>query len=248
MGVVFYFVPPGEFLRSLFSLNPSNVASGFFFYLLSQVARALRWKLILKEISFLNLFLINSINIMTNNILPARSGELSWFIYASRLGVKLKTSLKAFFIARGLDLLAIAIASLSFFKPVFGVALLIFSFLGLFLLKRFLKMPLIGMALLSLTSYLLKLSAVFVAISDVSDLEFMTFGLAFAGGELTSILPVHSFMGLGTYEMGFGGLLKLLGLAPDQAFKVALLAHSFLLFSSIILGVVSLIVFEVKRR
>ncbi len=71
--------------------------------------------------------------------------------------------------------------------------------------------------------------------------------LAFLGGELSSVLPVHSFMGFGTYEFAFGIPLKLLGESLREWVKLGFLFHSFLLFSSFLWGVPSLLILSRQR-
>src|SRR5712691_9946504 len=57
-----------------------GLALGFGVYMLSYYFRALRWSQLIhsKEVGMGELFLVTSAHIMFNNLLPARSGELSY--------------------------------------------------------------------------------------------------------------------------------------------------------------------------
>lgn len=260
--ILFYLVPLGELLDSLKGVKPQSILIAFLLYTLSQITRSLRWKKILKDLSLWEIFLINSANIFLNNLLPARTGELSWFYYARSLGVDLKTSTWAFLTGRGYDLLGLislvlfsylyvkrpAVAFL--FLPALFLVSLILPFMSFLLprwgkirdLKDFLRReftPSLSVWLLSFsfTSFLLKALSVYVLFSGFGLFEFT---LAFTGGELTSVLPFHSFMGYGTYETGFLIPMKALGTEIKDALKVGFIVHSFLLISSAIWGIISI--------
>jgi hypothetical protein len=64
--------------------------------------------------------------------------------------------------------------------------------------------------------------------------------LGFLGGELSSVLPIHSFGGLGTYELSFSLPQKFFGESLKEGIKVAFIFHSFLLLSSALYGLVAL--------
>ncbi len=262
LSFLLYLVPIEELVSSLKGIKPADLVLAFCLYTLSQVTRSLRWRKILKDLSLWEIFLINSANIFLNNLLPARTGELSWFYYAKKHGVDLKTSTWAFLIGRGYDLLGLislvlfsylhvkdpasALASL----PVLGIISLLLRLMRSFLpecgklmdLKDFLRReftPLLSVWLLSLsfTSFLLKALSVYVLFSGFGLFEFT---LAFAGGELTSVLPFHGFMGYGTYETGFLIPMKVIGAEVRDALKVGFIVHSFLLISSAIWGIISI--------
>ena len=262
LSLLFYLVPVEELVNSLKEIKPADLVLAFCLYTLSQVTRSLRWKKILKDLSLWEIFLINSANIFLNNLLPARTGELSWFYYARKLGVDLKISAWAFLIGRGYDLLGLL--SLVLFSylyvrdpaavlallPAIGIVSLLLPLIRSFLpewgrlkdLKDFLRRefttPLsVWLFSLSFTSFLLKALSVYLLFSGFGLFEFT---LAFAGGELTSVLPFHSFMGYGTYETGFLIPMKALGAQIKEALKVGFIAHSFLLISSAVWGIVSI--------
>ncbi len=262
LSLLLYLVPLEELLSDLKEVEPKRLLLSFSLYTLSQVTRSLRWRKVLRDLSLWDIFLINSANIFLNNLLPARTGELSWFYYAKRLGVDLKTSAWAFLIGRGYDLLgllSLVLFSYLYVKdpvvalallPAIGIVSLLLPLVRSFLpewgrlkdLKDFLRReftPLLSVWLFSLSfaSFLLKALSVYVLFSGFGLFEFT---LAFAGGELTSVLPLHSFMGYGTYETGFLIPLKVLGVDLKEALSVGFLAHNFLLISSAIWGFLSI--------
>ncbi len=260
-AALLYFVPPAELLETLSSLEPRVLLLSFALYSLSQLSRALRWKLLIRDLSLRDLFLLNAVNILFNNVLPARTGELSWFYYARRLGVNLGSSVWSFLVGRLYDLLSLAALFLLsyllvFYPPLtvpalFGVALLSLAlpFLRLLLpttgrigeLREFLEREFtphlsLRLILLSGLSTALKALSLYVLVGGMLGVDPFLFTLGFAGGELTSVLPVHGFMGYGTYEAGFVLPLRLVGLEVGSAVKAGFLAHSFLLLSSAIWG------------
>ena len=57
-------------------------------------------------------------------------------------------------------------------------------------------------------------------------------------GEATTILPIHSFGGFGTYEAGLVGGFSLIGIKASFALTVAFYFHVLLLLMSGILAIV----------
>lgn len=262
ISLLLYLVPPRELVDSLKGIGASNLILAFCLYTLSQITRSLRWKKVMRTLSLWEIFLINSANIFLNNLLPARTGELSWFYYSKRLGVELKVSLWAFLLGRAYDLLgllSVVIFSYAFAErswKVLGllILLLVLSVLSPLLrevlprggrlagLKDFLRKELSP----SLSLWLFSLSFLSFALKSLSvyllttSFDLFSFTLAFAGGELTSVLPFHSFMGYGTYETGFLIPLKVLGAQVKEALRLGFVVHSFLLLSSAVWGLLSI--------
>jgi len=200
-------------------------------------------------------------------MLPARSGELSWFYYAKRLGVKLSYSLWSFVLGRLYDLMALFLIVVFFLLwgegKVFPALVILFLsfvlspvvvFMREFVpergklgeIKEFLKRefsPLLSFQLLSLSflSFLLKGFACYWVVKEASSLSVFPFFLGFFGGELSSVLPIHGFMGYGTYEAGFLLPLKLKGLSLEESLKAGFVAHSFLVLSSSLWGFIALL-------
>ncbi len=261
LALLFYFVPLGEILSSLKGVKPQDFFVAFVLYSLSQLVRSIRWKLLLRDLSLYEVFLINSANILFNNLLPARTGELSWFYYAKRLGVSMGVSLWSFFVGRLYDLLSLFLLLFLSLSAVSPYALLVSALLlllslclpwaYLFLpsggrlgeLRSFLRKELslgLSFGLLSLSSFSQSLKFLsLLVLLPLGGVDLYRSFLAFLGGELSSVLPVHSFMGFGTYEFAFGLPLKLLGESLREWLKLGFLFHSFLLVSSFLWGIPS---------
>ncbi|RUM32231.1 MAG: UPF0104 family protein, partial [Aquifex sp.] len=113
-------------------------------------------------------------------------------------------------------------------------------------LKNFLKRELnlkLSLYLFTLSgiSFFLKAISTYLLVKSLLNLNFFKYTLGFLGGELSSILPVHSFMGFGTYEAGFLLPLKLIGFEVKEGLKVGFIVHNFLLLSSAFWGIVSIL-------
>ncbi|MFN3975915.1 MAG: flippase-like domain-containing protein [Aquificaceae bacterium] len=269
LAFLFYFIPFEDLLKSLQKINLLNLSLAFLFYSFSQVLRSLRWKMLIKDLSLSQIFLVNSANIMFNNLLPARTGELSWFYYLKQLKVNLSLSLWTFFIGRLYDLfslffllfLSLSLLKLTMLLPsllLFSVAL---SFPWLYLiippwgrlkdLKGFIK----DNTSFSLVFAIFLLSILSSATKFISLLLLLNLGhislyksfLAFLGGELSSVLPIHSFMGFGTYELAFGLPLKVIGESLKEWLKLGFLFHSFLLISSLVWGIPSALILSARK-
>ncbi|WP_448583534.1 lysylphosphatidylglycerol synthase domain-containing protein [Thermocrinis sp.] len=248
--LLFYFLPPREIINFLKLITLKSFFLASFLYGMSHITRSLRWKILLKDLSFSQAFLINSANVFLNNLLPARTGELSWFYYSRKLGVSLSASLVVFLWGRLLDLLSLFILLTFFYalqKGYIYLSLLpILLFITIFLhfpLKKFKGLNAdfyssVWAFALSLVSGLLKFSSLmFLAGLEPSVLLFTSF----LGGELSTVLPIHSFGGFGTYELSFSLPQKLLGENLKDPIKLAFVFHVFLLLSSALYGIPSLL-------
>lgn len=259
-------LPISEVIQSFKKISFSSFLIAFFLYSFSQISRSLRWKLIL-GISFKNAFFLNAANVFFNNILPARTGELSWFYYANKLGIRLKYSIWSFLLGRAYDLLAlISLLPFSYLmerlSPIYGFLFIISTYLlVLFIplvsslipkygklgeLKNFLKEEFsselsLKLFTLSLITVILKSLSLYILLLRIHNLDFFSFTFAFVGGELSTILPVHGFMGYGTYEFSFFAPLKILGYKLNEGLKAGFVAHNFLLLSSTVWGILALI-------
>ncbi|HIQ48853.1 MAG TPA: UPF0104 family protein [Aquifex aeolicus] len=271
--LVFYFLPFHELIEDLKKIDLLTFFLAFLLYTLSQITRSLKWSILLK-IPFKESFFLNSANLFLNNILPARSGELSWFYYTKRLGIELKYSLWGFFIGRIYDMMGLfAVVSFSYLWVKFGI-LQALSFLALliifspffqkviFLIPKFWKFkeiknflirefsPKLSFFLFSISvvSFFLKAVSTYLIVSSVSNVDLFIYTLGFLGGELSSVLPIHGFMGYGTYEAGFLIPLKVIGIEIKEGLKMGFLAHNFLLFSSAIWGILSIFYLQIFSR
>jgi len=272
--VIFLAVVPFEEIVSDLSRIPAvNVLVALFFYTLSQLVRAVRWRLFLRHVSLRDCFLINSANVFLNNLLPARTGELSWFYYTKKAGVSLGVSVWSFLMARIYDLwgmVGVLTLSILYLKapwllvPTFALitlsAMLVPDLHRLipkrgkagevrnFLRKNFSRGLSVAVFLLSFLTFTLKFLSVYLITSGVWDVGPIRSLIAFTGGELTTVLPVHGFGGYGTYEAGFLIPLKMAGVDLETALKVGFTAHSFLLIASAVFGLPSILFLHTPYR
>jgi len=272
LALFFYLIPAEELLSDLKKIKPEGLLYGFTLYTLSQLLRSVRWSILL-GLPLLDAFFLNAVNLFLNNVLPARSGELSWFYYAHRLGIPLKNSVFSFFIGRLYDLFALlCVVPFSYLllkSKTLSLLFLLFLF-PLSLLPRYVYVLVppvrklrevrafmsenlsIRLSLylfwLSFLSFLLKALSTYAVVQTITDMDLFTYSLGFLGGELSSVLPIHSFMGYGTYEGGFILALSLAGVETKGALKVAFLAHNFLLLSSALLGTLAILYLHTRAR
>ena len=251
--LIIFIVPIKEIFENLKQISPDSLIIGLLLYTLSYFFRTLRWKIYYPEAPLGYLFLTTSANTFLNNVIPARLGELSIFAFLRKFDQNLKQTTLNFLKVRLLD--AISIVNLFLFAYLVVKTNLLIAFLVspwlypaaviFSKLVSFNKLPSLEYEvrayLLSLGNLISKTLAVFIVL-DFLKLDFFRFVIGFLGGEISSVLPIHSFAGLGTYESAFSLSLKLfLGEPFKEGFKVAFLSHSFLLFSSLLLGGLSLL-------
>ena len=253
LALVFYFVPFGEIAKAVRQISPLHLAVGLFFYGLSYLLRAVRWKYYYPKAPFGGLFFTTAVNTFLNNLLPARLGELSIFALLRRYDTDFKTTLGKFLKVRlldGLALLTLFILALVSVKTNLFIGLLLSLTvypLGVAvstLLKVSEKMPSLDWELLpfllSVGALLSKLLAVYIVLEKLG-LDFLRFTVGFLGGEVSTIMPLHSVAGIGSYETSFSLALKLfLGESFKEGFAVGFLSHAFLLLGSTLLGLLSL--------
>lgn len=102
----------GAIIKTLKDVPPGLVLLGFAFYALSYLFRALRFKALLqKDISLGLLFNIVSVHTMWTNILPFRTGELSYLYLLKKRGGagSYMTGVPSLILSRVFDLVAISI-------------------------------------------------------------------------------------------------------------------------------------------
>lgn len=103
-------VEMGEIIGAFKNIPASLVMAGFVFYALSYLFRALRFKVLLhREIPLGTLFNIVAVHTMWTNILPFRSGELSYFYLLKKKGgaASYVSGVPSLVLARVFDLFAI---------------------------------------------------------------------------------------------------------------------------------------------
>lgn len=89
------------------SLDKKYLSIGIVFYTTSTILRSIRWNIIFGLYNPLEWFLITCANIMSNNIYPARTGELTLFFLAEK--VEKGKILSGLVITRLLDLISIGL-------------------------------------------------------------------------------------------------------------------------------------------
>jgi len=150
--------------------------------------------------------------------------------------------------------------------PIITISILIvFLYLGLKLLKKFrnrffiigtvfsfvhqfISFKSVGKIFFySFLTWLFKfVSFFFILKAGKIDLNFFKTVFVSTFGEVTTILPIHSFGGFGTYEAGLVGGFSLIGVKVDYALTVAFYFHILLLLMSGILALIGW--FYLSRR
>ena len=253
IGLIAYLVPFGEIAKTLKKIEPERFSLALFIYGISYLLRALRWKYYYPNAPFGKLFFTTSVNTLLNNLLPARLGEFSIFVLLNKYDKNLKETAKKFLKVRLLDGFALltfftfAVISVNF-NPLLASVIAIsvyptavFLWNKLPLGQKLPKLKMDGFAFaLSVGALFSKLFAVYLVFHFLP-LDFLKFTIGFLGGEISTILPIHSLAGLGSYETSFSLALKVFtGESFKKGFEVGFLSHSFLLLGSLILGLLSL--------
>lgn len=211
---------------------------------------------------------------LLNNLLPMRSGELSFPILMARyFGIGPGRSVPALIWFRVLDLhtlclLALLAATEQWLDPVASVLILLaFATLPWWLYRfstRFLRQlsareggRLRGLLtrLLSglpagaglfwrswawtVANWVVKLAVFAWVLRLFVDVPFAGALLGVAGGEVTSVLPVHGVGGVGTYEAGIIAGLLPFGVSASSALQGGVNLHLFLLGVSLLGGALS---------
>lgn len=135
---------------NLYRLLSFPIALAFIFYILSYLLRALRWQLMLEgSIPLPQLFHIVILHTVANNIMPFRSGELSFLYFCKKLkNIPLKVSTTVLVGARVADLLSLgilfllslALLKVSLTRILIAVLILVILILVAFLLPHILKL------------------------------------------------------------------------------------------------------------
>ncbi|GEM_PF-604071 len=69
-----------------------------------------------------------------------------------------------------------------------------------------------------------------------------------SASELTTVLPIHSIGGVGTYEAGWTGAFILMGMARGEAVATAFLFHMTLLLFSVVLGLPAYLMIPLRGK
>ncbi|OYT26468.1 MAG: hypothetical protein B6U97_03820 [Candidatus Altiarchaeales archaeon ex4484_96] len=111
LSVLFTQLDLGDFLVRLSNIQMRWLALGFFFYLSGYLLRALRFNILLEgRIGIKKLFPVVCVHYFVNNILPARTGELSYIYMVRRFeGVSASEGFSTLTIARFFDFISITL-------------------------------------------------------------------------------------------------------------------------------------------
>ncbi len=257
-------------LKNISILNPYALVLAFFLYSLSSFLRAYRWHSMISQIHMFDFYIINNIHIFLNNMLPARTGELGFFYLLKKKNINFSKSFWVFVLARLMDGLGLLGFFISGFFNIYLMPIIIFVF-GLLmttLLKHTIKiLPNIfflkaikenlkdhfelNIALklysLSVLSFFIKFLSFYIATYNIVRVSFLQILPSYVISELSSILPINGFMGLGTYELGFSMPYKLTSLSLINSVDIGFITHLFLLISSSLLGIFSILVFKSQK-
>ncbi len=128
----------GDILTAITSASPRWILLGFALYALSYFLRALRFNILLNgKVDIRGLFAIVSVHNMMNNLLPARTGELSYiYLLKKTKGVQSGEGIATLMAARTLDLIAVSMIFLIsiFFIEGFATSRMILAPIALILL------------------------------------------------------------------------------------------------------------------
>ena len=122
VALLLWLVPLGTVLAATRSLSPWALAAGFALYVASYCLRTLRWMVLLgaRGIRFHELLAVTAGHTLSNNFLPARTGEVSYIVLVRRyFAVSVEDGLATLLFARLLDMITL----LSLFIPCSGVLL-----------------------------------------------------------------------------------------------------------------------------
>ncbi len=258
-----------QFEKNFSKLSLSYISIGFLLYFVSSFLRAYRWHLMIRDINMRDFFLINNIHIFLNNLLPARTGEFSFFYMLKKKGINLTKSFWIFALARLMDALALFGFFLGFFFKIYFLAfIVVFGIVSVFLLKHIigflpdffilksLKQNLythfeskiaIKLYFISVVSFAFKFMGFYTMAKNIIPMSFFDILPSYVVAELSSILPINGFMGLGTYEFGFSIPSKLSDISLKTSLDLGFITHVFLLISSSILGIFSFLLLKLEN-
>ena len=101
----------GEVAKTLTSIDPIYLVIAFILYLFSYFFRALRFHILLNnKVSIKDLFTIVCVHNMANNLLPARTGEVSYVYLSKKLhDIPTGEGIASLMVARVFDLISISL-------------------------------------------------------------------------------------------------------------------------------------------
>jgi hypothetical protein len=101
----------GDIAATLKSIRPAYLAIGFLLYMMSYLLRTMRYTALLnKKIEFRDMFKVVCVHNAANNIMPARTGELSYmYLIKKWYNVPLNDGTASLIVARVLDYMTISL-------------------------------------------------------------------------------------------------------------------------------------------
>jgi uncharacterized protein (TIRG00374 family) len=153
-------IKPGEFSNAFKNLSVFWVIVSFVFYLLSTVLRSYRWKIMLlsKSVKLSSLFYVTCLHNLLNQLLPARTGEISYVVLLKKTqSVPASEGAATLILARIIDVLAMGF----------------FFILSIFFFWNSIKVPVVH--LLLMTIFILPLIfLIFIGIFSRKGVQFIT--------------------------------------------------------------------------
>ena len=121
LSLLLYWINFSDIIKTLTNISPIGLVVGFGLYILTYFFRAVRFHILLnREVGIKDLFNIICIHNMVNNLLPARTGELSYvYLLKKRHNKTVGVGAATLIIARLFDIITILI--LFFFIDIFRV-------------------------------------------------------------------------------------------------------------------------------
>jgi len=235
-----------DVITTLKNINPILLIAGFFIYTGSYILRAWRFHVLLnRDISIRNIFPIVCAHNMLNNLLPARTGELSYIYFLKKEeGRTTGEALGTLIIARFFDFIIITIFFLLFFLFVGyivpGFSILIFTGIVFLLVVVVLLIGLLfyGDAMFVRAKKILKFFdfntvQMGTFVSKKCE-EMITCFNAFTKGKKSNLLSVF-FLSLGIWSLSYL-LFYLLAISMNINLGVIpiLFASSFAVFSTVL--------------
>jgi uncharacterized membrane protein YbhN (UPF0104 family) len=213
---------------------------------------------------------IVAIHNAANNVLPMRSGEVSFpLLLKQAFGVRTAPAVASLLWLRLLDVLSLALVVLvtlgvAHVGWVLSVVGAVVALVAPWVVRRILRRPwttphfaaralstlreglpvdaraVAGAQVWSLLHWGSKLAAYAWLLVRLGEVPVPTATLAAVAGEATSVLPVHGFAGAGTYEAGVLAVLRPLGVPFEAAVQAAVNLHLFLLVASVVAAALAL--------
>ncbi|NPA12584.1 MAG: flippase-like domain-containing protein [Aquificae bacterium] len=269
LGFIYLFYVVIGFDRLIYffkKVDPVNILSALTLYISSYITRALRWQITLSIKDFKKLFKITAFNTVFNIFLPFRTGELSFFYMLKKENIPFSETAVSFVAVRifdGVSLLTVSIFAFLWLKGLLplGILVVLVAPGGIFILRalaRFIKHSkiqefstetltvknVLALYILSILTFFLKFTAFSIVLPPEVGLSFKQTFFASSIGDLTTILPIHGIAGIGTYEMGFAGVLIFLGVDKETALLSSVFVHIFMLLGAVITAGISLLFFR----